>query len=51
MYSFPLILVGNNDLVVEYLYSTDEREASEEPHGSSYNWLLTPALLCHKGAQ
>ena len=48
MYSFPLILVGNNDLEdeVEYLHSTDEREASEEPHGSSYGGQFVYKLGC-----
>ena len=48
MYSFPLILVGNNDLEdeVEYLHSTDEKEASEEPHGSSYSGQLFYKLSC-----
>ena len=32
---FPDCLQQNLDHEVEYLHRTDEREASEEPHGSS----------------
>ena len=40
--------MGNNnfDDEVEYLHSTDEREASEEPHGSSYSEQLVYKLGC-----
>ena len=40
--------MGNNnfDDEVEYLHSTDEREASEEPHGSSYSGQLVYKLRC-----
>ena len=31
---------------VYYLHPTDEREASEEPHGSSYGWQLVHKLGC-----
>ena len=34
------------DPEVEYLHPTDEREASEEPHGSSYSGQLVYKLGC-----
>ena len=34
------------DNEVEYLHRTDEREASEEPHGSSYGGQLVYELGC-----
>ena len=38
--------MGNNDFddEVEYLHRTDKREASEEPHGSSYSGQLVYKL-------
>ena len=34
------------DCEVDYLHGTDEREASEEPHGSSYSGQLVYKLGC-----
>ena len=31
---------------VDDLHRADEREASEEPHGSSYSWQLAYKLGC-----
>ena len=48
MLSFYLVkkIFSNLEAKVKYLHTTDEREASEEPHGSSYSWQLVYKLGC-----
>ena len=48
IFSFYIMkkISSNLEDKVEYLNRADEREASEEPHGSSYGWQLVFCLIC-----
>ena len=48
IFSFYIInkISSNLEDKVEYLNRADDREASEEPHGSSYRWQMVFHLIC-----